>query len=211
MTSQPVETTLYSFREDTPQPVDRRGNERHLTLFRVGTVLLGPRRELCLIKNISAGGMLLRLYCAVRAGEPIAVELKTGMVVHGRVSWVRDGQAGLAASDPIDVAGILANDSFGPRPRMPRVETDAVIGVRQGASIFRVRALDISQGGVKIEAPPRLASGTDVVLTLAGMPPLPGVVRWLDGGFAGLSFNQPLALPDLVAWLQAQRSGSRAA
>ncbi len=211
MTKQQVETTLYSFREAPPEPADRRGNERHLTLFRVGTVLVGPRRELCLIKNISAGGMMLRLYCTVRAEEPIAVELKTGVVIHGRVSWVRDGQAGFASSEPIDVLAILASDSVGPRPRMPRIETDAFIGVRQGAFFFRVRARDISQGGVKIEAPAGLATDAEVVVSLAGLPPQPGTVRWMEVGLAGLSFNQPVALPDLVAWLQAQRVGSRAA
>ena len=57
---QPVETTLYSLSDRTPDPVERRDGERYLTLFRVGTVMIEDRRELCLIKNISAGGMMIR-------------------------------------------------------------------------------------------------------------------------------------------------------
>ena len=60
MEEQPVETTLYSLSDRTPDPVERRDGERYLTLFRVGTVMIEDRRELCLIKNISAGGMMIR-------------------------------------------------------------------------------------------------------------------------------------------------------
>lgn len=211
VTSQPVETTLYSLNEEPPQPCERRSDQRQLTLFRVGTILVGPRRELCLIKNISAGGMMLRIYCALRVGEQVDVELKTGVVIRGRVSWLRDSQVGVAADQPIDVVEILASDSIGPRPRMPRIETDATITVRQGAAVYRLRARDISQGGVKVEAPPRLSGNEEIVVSLAGLQPQRGMVRWVADGHAGLSFNQPLSLPELVAWLQAQRTGSRAA
>ena len=52
---QPVETTLYSLSDRAPEPAERRYDERYLTLFRVGSVTIDDRRELCLIKNISAG------------------------------------------------------------------------------------------------------------------------------------------------------------
>jgi len=57
----PIETTLYSL-GDAPPPAqaERRDGDRTLTLFRVGSLMIGKRRELCLIKNISAGGMLIR-------------------------------------------------------------------------------------------------------------------------------------------------------
>lgn len=207
----PVEATLYSLCEQPPQPLERRSGERHLTLFRVGVAVVDGRRELCLIRNISAGGMMLRLYRAVEPGQPITVELKTGILVDGSVSWVRDEQVGMASATPIDVVAILANDDEGPRPRMPRIETDACIFVRHGASTHRLRAADISQGGVKVELATAFPVGAQVVITLPGVPPQPGVVRWTHHGFAGLSFNRPLALPELVAWLQAQRRTSRAA
>ena len=48
---QPVETTLYSLSGAPPEPDDRRDGSRHLTLFRVGSITIGDRRELCLIRN----------------------------------------------------------------------------------------------------------------------------------------------------------------
>ena len=64
MEKQPAETTLYSLSDAPPQPAnesDRRTGERHMTLYRVGSVMLDGHRELCLRRNISAGGMMIRL------------------------------------------------------------------------------------------------------------------------------------------------------
>ena len=68
MQEQPVDTTLYSLSDVAPAPVERRDGERHLTLFRVGSIVVEDRRELCLIKNVSAGGMLIRAYSAMIPG-----------------------------------------------------------------------------------------------------------------------------------------------
>ena len=91
---QPVETTLYSLSDQTPDPVERRDGERYLTLFRVGSVMIEDRRELCLIKNISAGGMMIRPYCKLEPGTAVSVELKRGEQIPGTVNWVRDDSAG---------------------------------------------------------------------------------------------------------------------
>lgn len=208
----PVETTLYSLSEECPvQPERRSGGERHLTLFRVGALLVDGRRELCLIKNVSAGGMLLRAYCPLTVGQSVAVELKTGQPLAATVGWVGDGQAGLAFAAPIDVVAILAHNEAGPRPRMPRIETDAWATLREGANSYRLRACDISQGGAKLECSEAVTPNAAVVLSLIGLSPQPGVVRWVAGGFVGVSFNRLIPLAELVAWLQQQRNKARAA
>src|ERR1044072_3303889 len=100
---QPVETTLYSLSDRAPDPVERRDGERFLTLFRVGSVIIEGRRELCLIKNISAGGMLIRPYCTIEAGTAVSVELKRGEQIPGVVTWVRNESAGVSFDEQIDV------------------------------------------------------------------------------------------------------------
>jgi hypothetical protein len=56
----PIETTVYSMSATPPAKNIRRADKRHLTLFRVGTIVVGGSRELCLVKNISAVGELIR-------------------------------------------------------------------------------------------------------------------------------------------------------
>ena len=212
MDAQPVETTLYSL-SDAPPAADseRRDGQRHMTLYRVGSILVEGRRELCLIKNISAGGMMIRAYCALGEGTPITIELKSGQPISGKINWTREANAGIAFDRPIDVIDILTSSMDGPRPRMPRIETHCHATLREGTNVLRVRVRDISQGGVKIETGTILPRGADVVVTLHGMEPQPGLACWVDGGQIGVSFNRLIPLAELVAWLSEQRETQRVA
>jgi hypothetical protein len=183
---QPVETTLYSLSDHAPEPTDRREGERHLTLFRVGSVMIDRRRELCLIKNISAGGMMIRAYCALEVGTRISVELKRGEQIHGKISWTRGESAGIAFDQHVDVVELLATSMDGPRPRMPRIEVRCIASVRQGSNVYGMRAHDISQGGIKVESNRELAIGSEVMVTLPGLQSRIGTVRWKDGRADGV-------------------------
>lgn len=205
MEEQPVETTLYSLARSAPKRPERRSGERHLSLLRVGAMLVGGRRELCLIRNISAGGMMIRAYSAIALGTRLLIELKQAEPVAGIVQWVEDGLTGVAFDAPIDVVGLLAPAGDGPRPRLPRIEIDSSAWVREGANVVRTRATNISQGGIRLGAATGLTPGNHVVVTLLGMAPIAGVVRWCAEEAYGISFNHVLALPDLMAWLQSQQ------
>lgn len=210
MNTQPVETTLYSLSDAPPSvDTDRREGQRHMTLYRVGSILVDDRRELCLIKNISAGGMMIRLYCSIDEGTPVTVELKSGQPISGKISWIREQNAGIAFDEPIDVIDILSTSMEGPRPRMPRIETDCHATLREGANIVRVRACDISQGGVKVACETVLPQGADLVIGLPGLEPQRGIACWSEGGFTGIAFNQLIPLGELVGWLHQQRELQR--
>jgi len=208
---QPVETTLYSLSNAAPGPGERREGDRHLTLFRVGSITIGDRRELCLIKNISAGGMMIRAYCAISTGTDLSIELKSGQAVSGKATWVKEPNIGVTFDQPVDVIDILSSCADGPKQRMPRIEVDSIAVVRDGANVYRLPVRDISQGGIKIAGDPALEHGCDLSITLPGLEPQPGALRWRHDGHIGLSFNRLLPLAELVGWLQAMRDGLRAA
>lgn len=207
---QPVETTLYSLRESVPPPPERRTGERHLSLLRVGALTIDGRRELCLIRNVSTGGMLIRAYCEIPAGTRLTIELKHGEPIVAMAKWTRDECVGVSFDQPIDILALLSSED-GPKPRMPRVEVDCTAWVRVGADMHRARALDISQGGLKVQVRKELPLGAEVVVSIAGLDPCAGVIRWTDGGAYGITFNRALPLSVLVSWLQDQRGQTRAA
>ena len=206
----PVETTLYSLSDSAPAP-ERRDGERHLTLLRVGSITIESQRELCLIKNISAGGMLIRPYCRIDEGSAVSVELKCGEPISGRVRWVDGDSVGVAFDRKVDIVDLLATSETGPRPRMPRVQVSCMAWLREDGDVRRVFARDISQGGMKIASDHEIPSGAEVTVTLPGLSPQKGVVRWRDGGTYGVTFNKILPLPQLVGWLQGQRERLRQA
>jgi hypothetical protein len=190
-----------------PPSEERREDGRLMTLYRVGSLSIGDRRELCLIKNISAGGMMVRAYCVIPEGTRLTVELKCGQPIAGAVSWARDVHLGIAFDEAIDVLDILTSSTGADRPRMPRIAIDRFVTVREGATTHRMRVCDISQGGVKVQCETPLPVGSDVVVTLAGIEPLHGVVRWTANDQMGINFNGTLALPVLVAWLHDEAAG----
>lgn len=200
----PIETTVYSMSAEPPPDSNRRADERHLTLFRVGSIVVGGRRELCLVKNISAGGALIRFYSALEPDQRLEIELKERQPIPGCVTWVRGSDAGITFDSPVDVIDLLKSSSDGPRPRMPRVEVRCVVFVREGAATSRARLHNISQGGLKVESASVLTPGANVTVTLPGLPPQGGTVRWNDGDLYGITFNVVLPLAGLVEWLQAR-------
>jgi hypothetical protein len=202
---EPVETTLYSLDHNTPQPGQRRASERHVSLLRVGALMIGGRRELCLIRNVSAGGMLVRAYSNVAVGERLSIELKHGEAVSGTACWTKDDCIGISFDESIDVIDLISSPDTGPRPRMPRIEVGCAAWVREDGTVHRAKAVDISQGGIKLASAASLTPGSKVTVALNGLPPIAGLVRWKDENHCGISFNRVLALSQLVAWLQEQQ------
>ena len=176
--------------------------ERHVSLYRVGALTVAGRRELCVVRNVSSGGLMLNSYSYIEPGARIAVEFKQGESVEGMVAWSNGNNVGMRFDEPIDVSTILAASPDGKRPRMPRIGIESKIALRDGETVHEALALDISQGGVCVESRSPLPFGADIVVRIEGLPPEPAVVRWRNGDYYGLGFNRLLSVTSLAAWLK---------
>jgi hypothetical protein len=200
--------TGFSFSNAVPLPPERRGDERLIKILRVGTLIIDGRRELCLIRNISAGGVMAHVYSKLMPGQPVTVELKATQPVGGHVVWVRDAEAGIQFDNAMDVADLLANPAVldnGWRPRTPRVEIDRMATLRAGARTYWVHARDISQSGVKVETDNPPAADTEIMVALEGLRPLAGIIRWSSDTACGIAFNQLIPFGELIDWLKSGR------
>lgn len=181
-------------------PPDR--EKRHVSLYRVGALTVDGRRELCVVRNVSAGGLMLTSYSPIERGSRIAVEFKQGEPVFGEVVRTNGNSVEMRFNEAVDVDAILGQSPQGLRPRLPRIDIECAMSVRDGADSHDVRALDISQGGVCVESGANLELGADVVVVLDGLPPEPAVVRWKKGDCYGLGFIRLLSVTSLAAWLK---------
>ncbi|MEO7655559.1 MAG: PilZ domain-containing protein [Sphingomicrobium sp.] len=175
--------------------------ERQVSLYRVGALTVDGRRELCVVRNLSSGGLMLNSYSAIELGSRIAVEFKQGISIRGTVQWSNANSVDVEFDQPIDVAALLASAPHDFRPRLPRIDIACDVSVREGAATYKVRALDISQGGVCVETDEVLSFGADVVVRIDGLVPEPAVVRWCNGNCYGLGFIRLLSVTSLAAWL----------
>ena len=200
-----LEGTTFSFSKEAPSPPDRRNSARHLKILRVGTLVNGGRRELCLIRNISAGGLMAHVYSTMQVGQEISVALKSNHMLSGFVIWTKEGNVGIAFKEPIDVEEMLSQTSLteeGLQPRMPRIEVDWLATVRAGATVTWVTIRDISQGGIKFESDTPIEAGQQVTLTIEGFRSIAGVLRWYADGQGGIQFNEVIPFSELMGLLR---------
>jgi hypothetical protein len=200
-----IAETGFSFSRAVPAPPERRGAERLIKILRVGTLVVDGRRELCLIRNISAGGVMAHVYSQVAPGQRVMVELRARHPVPGRVIWTRECNAGIQFDAAVDVAELLATPAVldnGWRPRTPRVEIDRMATLRAGARTWWVDARDISQSGIKVDTDRPPEPGTEVVVALEGFRPLAAIVRWSKDDCCGIAFNALIPFGELIDWLK---------
>jgi hypothetical protein len=189
--------------EQLGAPEERRGDRRHLTILRVGKMIAGGAQELCLIRNISSGGLKARVYSPKSVGQSVSVELKSNQEIGGTVQWVSGADIGIQFHKRIDVEAVLANDELarGMRPRPPRLHLSTLAILRLRSELWGIGICDISQRGAKIEIDQTLAVGDEVVIVVSDFRPLNAVVRWSRGGVAGVEFKQMIPYGELSEWL----------
>lgn len=192
---------------------DRRaGDNRLMTILRVGKLIVGEGvQELCLIRNISEGGLMAHVYSSHEVGDRVRVELRSDTQVAGTIRWVRDDNVGVEFDENVDVAGVLSHHApEGQKPRAPRLDIRGVARLKIGEDFWRVEVRDLSQGGARVIIDVPLQIGEEAVITIDGLRSTKAIVRWQDDSQAGLEFIPRLPFDELIAWL-ALRGGERQA
>lgn len=187
---------------------EHRRSERQVVTVRWVAKMCGEKgQELCLIRNISTGGVMANIYSPHEVGEKISLEIRSGHRLDGEVVWMRDGCVGVRFDDPIDVAEMLKSasaDRNGLRTRAPRIEVYGRANIKVGNRIYSVDLCDLSQGGVKVTLPEPIKAGEEAVVSISGLEDRKSLIRWQKDGRAGLSFVRPISFDLLVEWLGAQ-------
>jgi hypothetical protein len=199
--------TAVSFSAVVPSPPERRSEERHTSLLRVGKLVTADEQRLCMIRNISSAGAMLKLYQPIDVGAEVEVEVTPDCPVAATVIWTQDDLAGVAFAEVIDVVAALKGASrMGPYRRIARTPR---LRIRRQATMHtdeieaEVMLCDLSLNGAKFEIEQKLASDMEVALFVEGLPPLTGRVRWWRENHAGMEFDIPVQMDVLAEWMSA--------
>lgn len=199
------ELTAVSLGAVLPQPPERRGAPRMTTLLRIGKLTTAEDQRLCMIRNISSAGAMLKLYQPIEVGARVAVEVTPDCPVEAVVIWTQDDLAGIAFDAPIDVvAALRGSKPDGPYRRVARTPR---VRIRRPARLCTddiecpVVLCDVSLNGAKVETDAVLATDSDVALFVEGLPALPGRVRWCRNSHAGVEFDIPVPIDVLADWI----------
>jgi hypothetical protein len=188
--------------------VERRAGNRHISVFRVGRLVANGFDQLCVVRNISSGGVMIEANHPPQVDDHVQVELRSDRSLAAVVRWVHGRDAGVQFDVPIDVAAMLREDRpsiLRTQPRAPRFRRQGaarIIGTRHSGE---GRLHNISINGVAIELPETFARDEPVTVAIDGLGLAHAHVRWSGHGETGLRLDKPLSYRALADWLDDRR------
>lgn len=190
-------------RQDAKQPsslADSRLAPRSTPVLRSGKVVCQSGEYLCMMRDVSTGGVGLRFFHAPPPEPRIFLQLANGKVLPIERVWSRDHDAGYRFAAVVDVDEFISEGAMQPpRPIRVRLSLPALVTVdgRDGPA----RLADISRTGARIDADRQWPLEAFVRLEASGLPLLFGHIRWRDGTAHGIVFQNVLPLEKLAQHL----------
>ncbi|PEQ12398.1 hypothetical protein B2G71_12375 [Novosphingobium sp. PC22D] len=193
---------------ETVSGEEQRGAPRFALLLRTAK-LVSPHGEfLCIVRDVSEGGVKLRLFHGLPAGsERYHLELASGDQFAVDLVWIEGDEAGFQFADTVDVDTFVAEASpFPKRPIRLRVEAEAFISI--GGRQITARLRDLSRQGARIESSEKLALGQTIHVVGPHLPQLQATVCWRRSPEYGLVFTNILQMGELAQRVAAIQTGS---
>lgn len=188
----------------TSDVAERRKRTRQRMVLRVGIIDDGRRPSFCLVRNISPGGVQVKLFGGLARGSEVCLRVGDEDALPGRVVWVRDGMAGIrfnAMLEPERMFRVIQKLASAKRRSSPRVSASARATLRTAGRNYSAELCDISTSGAKVRTQRAVTLGHSVMLTLPDMPTMKTYVRWVVDCEAGLVFEAPLPIEIIAGWL----------
>ena len=193
-----------------PRPLsfrlNRRLQQRYVMVLRDGFLHAGDERVPCVVRNISSGGLMARVYRPVELGETVRIELAGGQLLDGTILWAREWEVGISFDDAIDVETVLAEqwvtETDGDRRRTRRIQVECPATLKVRLRFYFGKLCNLSPTGARVQTRGILKKSGDAVLALPDLPPLPATIRWVDERDCGLEFHEHIPADALSRWLQ---------
>ena len=199
------ELTIVSFSSETPPPPERRSSPRNISVLRTALLRTSHGEELCLVRNISIGGLMVQIFSDLDVADPVTVEFKSEHSTRGRVVWRQDNLAGIQFSHPIDLSDILSKQFEGNliplAARAPRAEVNVPAQVKSAGAWQPAILRNISQGGARLQVGTLEEFDPIVLLAAPGLSAIPGTIRWRNGLVAGMAFDREIPFADIARWV----------
>lgn len=178
-------------------PQEQRAAPRVMLLIRPAKLVTPEGEFVCVIRDVSATGISVRLFHPLPAGESAVLETETGMRVSMKRVWVRDAEAGFHFDQTIDVAA-LVNEIGRYRKRKLRIAIELPLAVSFLGQSHPAVVRNLSQQGARIETGVRLAIAQMVRLKSDYLPEIRAQVRWRRDNQYGLVFEDTFSLGEFA-------------
>lgn len=180
-----------------PSVEELRSAPRFTLLIRSAKLVCEGREYLCVIRDVSASGLRLRIFHPLPPATHFELELATGERFPIERVWESPDHAGFRFADWIDVKDFIAEASPYPK-RALRLKLDFPATITADGAIAHASVRDLSREGARIETTLPLAIRQKVNFTAKGLPPIVGSVCWRSQSAYGLVFQQVFSFEELA-------------
>ncbi len=178
---------------------DQRTARRYTLLLRAAKLVAPVREYLCILRDVSATGLKVRLFHPLPDSADWQLELGQGERFALDPVWQADGHAGFRFRDaPIDPLR-LVDEEAGPFPRRHiRLHLELPVMLRVDGMARAAMLRDLSQLGALVRVEPPLALRQPVRIDAPEFPLRHARVRWRRGLDHGLVFQEAFRLDELA-------------
>lgn len=195
-----------------PDAAELRSTPRISLMLRAAKLAAGDGEYLCILRDVSATGLKVKLFHPLPDEGPYSIELGTGESYQLDLVWERDGHAGFRFRDgQIDLTALVEEAGRFPKRQLRLELNQPVLVTASGMNLPAILG-NLSQHGALIELDFPLALRQLVQIGGGKLPARHGRVLWRKGKAHGLVFIEGFLLDELallVAKLQNRSQSSR--
>ena len=152
---------------------------------------------LCIVRDVSEGGVKLRLFHPLPPCDAFQIELSSRQSFEIQPVWTKGDLSGFSFASTVDVAEFISERSQFPK-RALRLELNAPAIVRTSAGAFSATICDLSREGARIETQVALALEQKVTLEAAHFTSRVGTIRWRKTPTYGVALQNLLSFESLA-------------
>lgn len=190
---------------------ERREGRRHTSVLLIGRADFNRREHACLVHNISEGGLMARFLAPPAVGDRISIQLRGLGPVDATVRWINGACAGLEFAATQSLERVLGAPVPGEhRARTPRFDLSRAAKLEVNGAAHEVQVVDVSVGGAKLVAAPRLRIGSHARLGIDDTQLLfAGTICWQNDDRVGFRFVTALSLQKLADVIELEDGTAR--
>ncbi len=185
--------------------LEERATPRFTLLIRTAKLILNNAEYLCVIRDVSAEGVSVRLFHPMPIEThhaQLVLELQAGDRHPVTSVWQKSGEAGFRFMAPVDVEQVIRRSSRFPKREL-RFAAQLPVTVLVFGKKYPALLHNISQQGAMIETADRLLIAQTIRIECKGLPDIEAKVRWRKGEQYGLIFDTTFRLHDLAGIVHA--------
>jgi hypothetical protein len=181
----------------TPSSAEQRTAARYTPLIRTAKITGISGEFLCVVSDISASGVSVRLFHPLPPDHALTLEMPNGDSLALERVWEKDGRGGFRFIGEVDLSRVLVGNGQWPK-RPIRLNLDMPAKLAGLTGRFEATIKNISMQGAQIECATRLAIDQRLRLSNALLPEIVTKVRWRRGNQYGLIFDNTFQFADLA-------------